>query len=251
MVAEIRAKSKICTKKRIPITDPRIQELNETQLVLEMEGLNIAEEERYEDLASIFKLTRTTAINLLGLNLLPVEDEETGLLRRREDHEIIPLMIGTCREDLAKEIAEKTQDLVMQEEIKEKVDSGEVEGTEGMTADEFDEFMNADIEFMDDESEIQRRAIVNSPEYQYVAKNIVKQLSEDEEKQFEEVFGHSPNQVDTSHLEVPVRDQNIEGIEEPETFAKLRIEAEKIPSKGAVPKGKPQIIIEPEDFDAS
>lgn len=165
--------------------------MNETQWAFEYESLNIVDEQKYEDLSLMAKAAKKAAIQLLGLNILPVKDEKTGLLRIREDHEVVPLLAAICREEVAKEIAERFEDLQVQESVQEQLKL-EAESGINMTAEAFDEFMSSDIDFVD-EPEIKRLAVINSPEYKYINNNIVKNMSGKEKSKFEQIFGFAPD----------------------------------------------------------
>lgn len=152
----------------------------------------MTEEQRYEDLALMAKAAKKAAIQLLGLNILPVEDAETGLLRVREDHEVIPLLAAICREDIAMEIKKRIEDLSAQELAKQELESEDRGEVVIPTAEDLDNFMNSDIEFMDD-AEIHRRSVVNSPEYEYISKSVVQTLSADDRQKFTDIFGFVPD----------------------------------------------------------
>jgi hypothetical protein len=170
------------------MNDPRITELNETQLFLEVEAINLEEERKYEDLGLIAKAAKKAIINLLGLNLLPIEDSETKLLRMPEDHEILPLIMFIGHEGILKGLSEKVQDLEAQELALKQVEEEKKSGKEEISTDEFLDFMESDLEFVD-EKEIKRLSVINSPGYEYLAKNVVNEISKKDKKEFEEIFG--------------------------------------------------------------
>jgi hypothetical protein len=219
------------------VNDSQVSEMNETQWVFELETLNLSEERRYDDLALMAKAAKSTAIQLLGLNILPVEDEETGLLRMREYHEVVPLLAAVCREEIAKEIKDRIEDMAAQDLAQAEIEQEAAGGPAVMTADAMDDFMDSDIEFMDD-AEVKRRTIVNSPEYEYVSSNIVKNLGEVEKKQFEEVFGFEPQTTSEAVKSV------LPASNKPESDGFVRIESE--PVEGMPKKRRVEITIEPD-----
>jgi hypothetical protein len=138
--------------------DPRLKGMNDTQWVFELEAMNLQDKERYDELRLLSDITKKQIISMLGLNLLPVEDEKTGLLRQPEEHECLPLAIMLGRDDILSAIKERQEQYGTQEEVRmqletsdvlkgpsEKPDTGIVE----MTPDELEEFMNddGDVEF--------------------------------------------------------------------------------------------------------
>ncbi len=165
------------------ISDPIIKEMNETQWAFEAESLLLREEERVKEVTSLFQVGEKTLTYLLGLNLLPIKDENTGLLRFREDNEIIPLSIMTGRDAFIKEVGEKVQELEVQEQVEEEIEKEISEQGELTTADEFDDFMSSDIEFLDDEEEVKKRVIRNTPEYKYIMDSIVSRVDDSKESE--------------------------------------------------------------------
>jgi len=165
--------------------------MNGTQWFFENESINIEEERKYDDLALVARAAKKAVIQLLGLNILPIEDEDTGKLRMREDHEIIPLLPAICREDVAKELIEKFTDMQAQDLAMDQIQEEKNIGSE-MSAEEFDDFMDSDLEFID-EDEVKRLSIIKSPEYKYISKNIIDKMSKEDKANFKQLFGDNPN----------------------------------------------------------
>jgi hypothetical protein len=167
--------------------------MNETQWLFEHESINIEDERKYEELALMAGAAKKAVIHMLGLNVLPIQDEETGRLRMREDHEIVPLLPTICREGIAAVLAESINDMNAQDEALAQIEEAEISGSD-MSVDEFLEFMDGgDMQTLDS-AEVQRLAVVNSPEYSYISDNIVKRMSDKDKKEFEELFGVAPEQ---------------------------------------------------------
>lgn len=138
--------------------DPRLKGMNDTQWVFELEAMNLQDVERLDDLRVLSKIVRHQVVTMLGLNILPVEDEETHLLREPEDSECLPLVAFIGREDILTAIKQKRDEYENQQVVQaqlrasdplrgpgKKVDTGVVE----MSPEELEQFMNdeGDIEF--------------------------------------------------------------------------------------------------------
>lgn len=161
--------------------------MNDTQWIFEYESLRYEEEERINELTLIAQHVKKAVINLLGLNLLPIEGED-GLLRRPEDHEIIPLAALVGNEPIIKEIGDRNEEYYAQEEARneETVDETGIEEVgSDMDAEDLDEWMMGDIEFDDDPVEIRKRLAM--AEAQPLYDNGVITVVSDEEK--EKIFG--------------------------------------------------------------
>lgn len=138
--------------------DPRLKGMNDTQWVFELEAMNLQDKEHYEDLRLFSDIVKKQIVALLGLNLLPVTDEKTGLLRQPEDNECIPLIIGIGRDDILTAIKERQEEYHVQQEVASQLRSSdslvgdglpEDSGVVEMTPEELEEFMHdeGDIEF--------------------------------------------------------------------------------------------------------
>lgn len=138
--------------------DPRLKGMNDTQWVFELEAMNLQDKERYDDIRMLSEITKKQIISMLGLNLLPVEDEKTGLLRQPEEHECLPLAIMLGRDDILAAIKERQEQYHTQEEVREQLEASDAlrgpsekpdTGVVEMTPEELDEFMQdeGDVEF--------------------------------------------------------------------------------------------------------
>ncbi len=233
------------------INDSQLDRMNDTQWLFEIEALNIEEERKYEDMALVAQAAKKSVINMLGLNLLPTKDDDTGLLRMREDHEIVPLVMATCREDFAKDVVEKFQDMQSQELALNQVEEEQKSGEE-QTAEEFDDFMNADLEFID-KNEVKRLGVINSPDYEYVHKKIVAEMKPEDKKKFKEFFGFDPGS-DSEGFQKVVSEAGVDlsKFKPDEESVVIEPEPNDDPSlvvDPSVGKRKVQIIIEPDDSD--
>lgn len=171
--------------------------MNDTQWLFELESLYAKEEQRYEEIQVLSEVARKGLVSILGLNLMPVEEdipledrdaEYQGAigedkiftkLRHPEDHEFLPLSILMGREEIIAEIVKRQQELHDQEEFEDKEAKGEAVH---MTPDELDDFMNEGVEgdmlFIDDPSDLEKKLIWESEENQKLLKSLVKPYSE-------------------------------------------------------------------------
>lgn len=219
--------------------------MNETQWMYEHEVLSIEEEHKYEDMALVANAAKKAVINMLGLNLVPIKDEDTGLLRMREDHEIVPLMMFICREDMAMEIKEKYEDMEAQELALAQVED-ELKNDSEVTADSFDDFMDSDLEFIDD-NEAARLAVINSPEHKFISDKVVNKIEGENENKFNEILGLDDKISYNLMKDIPFGNKSVE-IEKDTSFdnKSVEIESEDV-LIGKAPRRKMEITIEPED----
>ncbi len=162
------------------ISDPIVSNMNETKWLFEYEILRMKEERRAEEVGTMFKAIRKELLNILGLNLMPMEDAETGLLRRPDENEYIPLAVMTAREGFIEAFVQRNDDLKQQEEAAKELEKEEVLGkSDAMSEEELDDFMHEDITFLDDPEELQKYAVRCSPESQWINNNVIKPLAEE------------------------------------------------------------------------
>lgn len=159
----IEVKSEVLCRKNILICDPALNNMNETRWLFEVESLRSLKERADQEKIDALKFIKKSVVNMLGLNLMPMVDEETGLLRRPEEDEIYPLVAAIGREDFIKALSEKYEELTMQEEVIEEMGSEGVRPGSDPSLDheELDDFMG-DIEFVDDPVEYKKKAVWNS-----------------------------------------------------------------------------------------
>ncbi len=147
--------------------------------MFEYEVLRIKEERRAEEVGTMFKAIRKELLNILGLNLMPMEDEN-GLLRRPDENEYIPLAVMTAREGFIEAFVQRNDDLRQQEEAAKELENEETLGvSESMSEEELDEFMKDEVVFLDDPEELKKYAIRSAPETQWINKNVIKPLEEE------------------------------------------------------------------------
>lgn len=169
IVNRIIVQAKVLGRKHILASDPRVRSMNDTQWLMEAESLFLEEEKKYKELGLIAEVVKKTLATYLGLNIMPVQDEETGLYREPEDHEIIPLSVLCGRPEILEGVINKRKEMMVQEEIGEESKSG---AFEELTPEELDETMS-DIDFLSDPIDMEKVLAWNSPASKYVQENIV------------------------------------------------------------------------------
>ena len=147
--------------------------------MFEYEVLRIKEERRSDEVGTMFKAIRKELLNILGLNLMPMEDEN-GLLRRPDENEYIPLAVMTAREGFIEAFVQRNDDLKQQEEAAKDLEKEETLGvSDAMSEEELEEFMRDEVVFLDDPAELQKYAVRSSPETKWINENVVKPLAEE------------------------------------------------------------------------
>jgi hypothetical protein len=156
--------------------------MNDTQWTYELWAMNKADEERLQESKFLMDNVKESVVNMLGLNLMPVEDAQTKLLRRPREDEYIPLMLGLGREELVGAVLEARQQLHIQEQVQAQIEREG--GTVGpspsssavveMSPEELESFMrDGDIEFENTPEEIAKALSWGTRETQLVLENLV------------------------------------------------------------------------------
>jgi hypothetical protein len=144
------------------ICDERIRNLNYTQLIAESVSYQEENKIKTQELEGIINTIKKAIINYLGLNIMPIEDTETGKLRMPEGDEFLPLSALIASPELLSELGKKHQEL---KNVKEAEESIEKEGYIFESPEELEEFMGeSDIDFIDDPEEFRKHIIWNSAE---------------------------------------------------------------------------------------
>lgn len=176
-------KSEVLSRKKILISDPAAQRMNSTQWNFELLGLVERDKRKYEDISSIMKVSRSSLIDMLGLNTIPVEDtftDEEGntftKLRKPEDNEITPLAFLCGNDSVLSKVAESHAELQKQEELEEKEESGKLVMLSPEELDEF--FEEDDLIFPDDPAELEKKLKWESLENKEILKHLVKPMSQ-------------------------------------------------------------------------
>ena len=194
--------------------DPRLDNMNDTRWVHEIESLNIAEEERIEEVSTIARMVRQSLINLFGLNILPLEDPETNKLVRMEEGEYVPLVVFTGKEELLKLVAERNQDLQNQEQVEQELELEESGEADPMTLEEMEDFMDdGDVVF---DENWEKAAMWKAPETQKFLENNVLPLEKLAEMQKAMGLDFGIPSSDESEKESPEKEAPID-VEKSET----------------------------------
>lgn len=143
--------------------------------------MNLEDERKFEQMRTVTTMVKDGVINLFGLNAMPVEDEETGLLRQMESGEFIPLSLMMGRDDAIAMIMEKQQEYIDQEReraalMSEGIQTGvpREDMANEMTPDELDEFMNVnEPQFENTPEEIRQMMSWGGNETQFYLENLV------------------------------------------------------------------------------
>jgi len=154
--------------------------MNETQWAFEDAAIQRNEERRYDEMKAIMDAVRDEVISVLGVNLMPVEDPHTGLLRLPQEGEYLPLMLGMGREDVVAGILKKQGEYHTQEQVRQDL---EVEGSEfvtdresepELTPEELEAFMaEGDIQFDNEPDELQESLSWGDPMMQKMLESLV------------------------------------------------------------------------------
>lgn len=171
--------------------------MNDTQWVFELESMNLEDEEKLKQAGELTELIREGIAAMLGLNLMPVEDEKTKLLRRPTPDEYIPLALAIGRDEFIEMVMSKRDEFATQERERMKLEyemahpdyvkiPGEQEFVE-MTPEELDEFMqsSSDVEFENTPEEVRQLLSWGSTETQLYLENLVLNKDDIEEGSIE------------------------------------------------------------------
>jgi len=194
------------TKRQIPIGDPRIKGMNDTQWVFELEAMNKEDLDRYKDIELMADIVKDQVVSMLGLNLCPVEDEETGLLRMPTPDEIMPLSVMTGRDDVLSMIKDRTEQLHTQQEVAGQLAASGQVGDDGrpvdtgvveMTPDELEAFMedDGDVECDSTPEELQRMMSWGGRDNQALLESLVLNKDDIEENSLSDVAARTIGQA--------------------------------------------------------
>ncbi len=178
----------------MPLGDPRLRDMNDTQWLYEIECTNMQEEARYEELKDITKAIKMEVQSMLGLNINPVEDPKTGLLRLPDENEYTPLLMVTGPAEYLKSVGERIEQYRVQEQVHADLQS-EVDGVptsttsgvseqgaigdiayEDVTVEDLEAFMDeasSDAEFENTPEELERMEGWDSTSNRFMADHMV------------------------------------------------------------------------------
>ena len=196
MASKFRLIAEVIRRKKILLSNPDLQNMNETQWVFELEGLYSGEEKKYEDIMDIFKLSKKTLVALFGLNMMPIsetvgEDELGGSiikLRPATEDEFIPLSMLCGRREIVSEIANKLEEMDTQHELDIAEEEGSLSDLESAERlmDMAKAKQDADIEFLDGPEGFKKYMAMQDPLNRHILQTMVRPLSEANEVYEEE-----------------------------------------------------------------
>jgi hypothetical protein len=137
-------KARVLNNKQILVSDPRLKDMNPVRWAFEIEAQDIAETHRVEEYKAIFDIVRDSLISVLGVNLMPVENED-GSYRQPKDYEFIPLAFWMGREEIIKEVVARQKAYFDQENAVASLKDSKYE----LTPEELDDMLDGDISFED------------------------------------------------------------------------------------------------------
>lgn len=145
--------------------------MNDTQLIAELECLYMKEESRAKEI----ELLKNSIINILGLNMVPVNDPVTGKLRMPEENEIMPLAALIGSPELLSEVAKKHQEMMEEQKVEEELELEGLGEVKEWTPEELEDFINEDSEFdfIDDPEAFRKHMIWNSLETKQALSSMV------------------------------------------------------------------------------
>ena len=178
MIAQsIYVKSRVLSHKKMLLSDPRVRDLNETQWRFEWESLQNAEKDHHEELKDGLEAIRRLLTGVLGLDLMPREEPETGYLRRPEPDEYTPLSLLVARSEWVKELADRMDALEEQTKLKEEEALG-IGGIEELEELEKELLDSGDLVFIDDPDELRKYNAWNSPASKHIREHMILPLEE-------------------------------------------------------------------------
>jgi hypothetical protein len=146
VIAQMRIRARVLSKKRILASDPSIGMMNITRWNYEAWQLRLDEEQEFRSLSlvatELLKSFRVMLCSVLGNNLEPIEvpdpaNPDKTILRWQERDEFLPLIMAIARPDYVKQAVEKIEAIKVQEGI-----------SQGTT--EIDGYAEEDLEFFDE-----------------------------------------------------------------------------------------------------
>lgn len=137
--------------------------MNSTQWAFEYLSYNEEQDQRYDEIETVAQLFKTAAINLLGLNVAPIEEDapETGTKRLRipDEHEFTPLSVLLASPEMLAGIMQKHDEFQVQETTDVALENEE----KIPTAEDMDKELG-DLEFMEDAETLLKKAAWESPQ---------------------------------------------------------------------------------------
>ena len=159
-ISKLKLKSKILANKKYLLNDPIVQTMNDTQWYFEFESYAQSQDSRYEEYKVVMEAWKRMLISLLGLNLMPVEEEEDGRLRMPTEDEIMPLSLIMGREEVVAAISKKLDEYRDQSEVDNQMASEDYEPIDDL--DDLEDTL-PDMIPLDDPKELKNFMFMNDP----------------------------------------------------------------------------------------
>jgi hypothetical protein len=254
IVSRQQIKAKILSRRKIPLGDPRIKNMNDTQWVFELESMNLEDEHKFNEIKSITTMIKDGAIGLLGLGGMPIEDEETGLLRQMKSGEFVPLSLIMGRDDVLQMVMEKQEEFRNQEEQRKALElegfatGGRIQdvdvGVSEMTPDELEEFMQGDEpEFENTPEELKKMMEWGSPETQSYLENLVLNKDDIEENSTEPQRARTIGKARRDLIQQVNEQKKAERDQEPVVMP-IKVESDSVLEQTPEKKAKARITVE-------
>jgi hypothetical protein len=147
VIAQMRIRARVLSKKRILASDPVIGQMNVTRWNYEAWQLRLDEEQEFRSMSlvatELLKSFRVMLCSVLGNNLEPIEvpdpaNPDKTILRWQERDEFLPLIMAIARPDYVKQAMEKIEAIKIQDGISQG--TTEIDGYKEEDLDFFDEF---------------------------------------------------------------------------------------------------------------
>jgi hypothetical protein len=156
-ISKLKLKSRILANKKYLLNDPVVKGMNDTQWLWEFEAYAQSQEARYDEYRVVMDAWKSMLVGLLGLNLMPVEEEEGGRLRMPTQDEIMPLALIMGREEVVSTISKRLEDFKSQGEVDYQEGSGE-----SISVEDIEEAF-PDMMILEDANELKNFKFLNDP----------------------------------------------------------------------------------------
>jgi len=182
--AKVKLKAEVLRRKKILISNPDIQNMNDTQWLFELESIYSGEEKKYEDIMDMFKITKAGLISLLGLNVMPISEvvgeddfgEKIVRLRSAGENEFLPLSMLCGSPEIISEVVKKLEELRTQDDVDQEIESGEMLDIDVLEQ-RLAEVNNPDIpEFFNSPEEMRLHMYKNNPLNKAILESMVSPL---------------------------------------------------------------------------
>ena len=228
------------------ISDPSVENMNYTQWLFELESLKIKEEKKYDEIKSMVELFKNSMVGMLGLNVMPIEDED-GLLREPNENEITPLSMLVASPEMMQVVYKRRQELEDQKMIQEDIleeSQCDLEDAEDLLNE-----LDGDIEFLnsqdDFDSYVKKQSYTNQVALRQLLDNF-DEVSPDVAEKLDKVNEEGgPKPFDVKELEkIYVDIQQDQEKSDKDPFEDLERELNTTDKESALKRRKKRILID-------